>query len=173
MAVAGHHARLGTRLRAKLCRGHYFKRLNPISFQGTTRPEPDGRIRFLSRMTSGETGIGKGMEHLRLRKPALGQCKHSCPGDSTQRTALGPMYMQFSHFSTRVSADPTGEISPLRSLCVSVTQIGRLITQNPFLGLAGANERYRLITTVSLRFARQPTTMRNLDLGRASETRSG
>jgi len=36
MAVTGHHARLGTRLRAKLCRGHYFKRLNSISFQGTT-----------------------------------------------------------------------------------------------------------------------------------------
>ena len=40
MAVTGHHARLGTRLRAKLCRGHYFKRLNSTSFQGTTPHRP-------------------------------------------------------------------------------------------------------------------------------------
>jgi len=37
--VTGHHARLGTRLRAQLCRGHYFKRLNSTSFQGTTRTD--------------------------------------------------------------------------------------------------------------------------------------
>ena len=42
VAVTGHHARLGTRLRAKLCRGHYFKRLNSTSFQGTT---PRGSVR--------------------------------------------------------------------------------------------------------------------------------
>src|SRR5215467_11859277 len=40
VAVTGHHARLGTRLRAKLCRGHYFKRLNSTSFQGTTLHGP-------------------------------------------------------------------------------------------------------------------------------------
>jgi hypothetical protein len=44
MAVTGHHARLGTRLRAKLCRGHYFKRLNSISFQGTTPTDPPLQI---------------------------------------------------------------------------------------------------------------------------------
>ena len=43
MAVTGHHARLGTQLPAKLCRGRYFKRLNSISFQGTTRTDPDER----------------------------------------------------------------------------------------------------------------------------------
>ncbi len=43
MAVTGHHARLGTRLRARLCRGLHFRRLNSISFQGTTRTDPDGR----------------------------------------------------------------------------------------------------------------------------------
>jgi len=36
MAVAGHHARLGTRLRARLCRGLHFRKLNSMSFQGTT-----------------------------------------------------------------------------------------------------------------------------------------
>ena len=36
MAVTGHHARLGTRLRARLCRGLHFRRLNSMSFQGTT-----------------------------------------------------------------------------------------------------------------------------------------
>ena len=43
MAVAGHHARLGTRLRARLCRGLHFRKLNSMSFQGTTRTDPDGR----------------------------------------------------------------------------------------------------------------------------------
>src|SRR5262249_1183450 len=32
----GHHARLGTQLPAKLCRGHHFSRLNSMSFQGAT-----------------------------------------------------------------------------------------------------------------------------------------
>ena len=36
MAVTGHHARLGTRLRARLCRGLHFRRLDSTSFQGTT-----------------------------------------------------------------------------------------------------------------------------------------
>jgi hypothetical protein len=40
MAVAGHHARLGTRLRARLCRGLHFRKLNSMSFQGTTRTDP-------------------------------------------------------------------------------------------------------------------------------------
>jgi hypothetical protein len=43
MAVAGHHARLGTRLRARLCRGLHFRKLNSMSFQGTTRTDPDER----------------------------------------------------------------------------------------------------------------------------------
>jgi len=33
MAVSGHHARLGTRLRARLCRGLHFRRLNFMSFK--------------------------------------------------------------------------------------------------------------------------------------------
>src|ERR1700745_2716832 len=36
MAVAGHHARLGTRLRARLCRGLHLRKLKSMSFQGTT-----------------------------------------------------------------------------------------------------------------------------------------
>jgi len=40
MAVAGHHARLGTRLRARLCRGLHLRKLNSMSFQGTTRTDP-------------------------------------------------------------------------------------------------------------------------------------
>ena len=35
-----HHARLGTRLLARLCRGPHFRRLNPMSFQGTTLSHP-------------------------------------------------------------------------------------------------------------------------------------
>jgi hypothetical protein len=44
MAVTRHHARLGTRLRARLCRGLHLRRLNSLSFQGTTLAEPAERI---------------------------------------------------------------------------------------------------------------------------------
>jgi 2-hydroxychromene-2-carboxylate isomerase len=40
MAVTGHHARLGTRLLAKLYRGRHFRRLGYMRFQGATRPDP-------------------------------------------------------------------------------------------------------------------------------------
>ena len=35
-----HHARLGTRLPARLCHGHHFRQLNFMSFQGATRTDP-------------------------------------------------------------------------------------------------------------------------------------
>jgi hypothetical protein len=40
MAVTGHHARLGTRLLAKLCRGRHSRRLGYMRFQGATRTDP-------------------------------------------------------------------------------------------------------------------------------------
>jgi hypothetical protein len=36
----GHHARLGTRLRARLCPGRHLRRLHSMSFQGATLTEP-------------------------------------------------------------------------------------------------------------------------------------
>jgi hypothetical protein len=44
VAVAGHHARLGTRLLARLCRGLHFRRLDFMNFQGTTRTDPYVRV---------------------------------------------------------------------------------------------------------------------------------
>ena len=40
VAVAGHHARLGTRLLVRLCRGRHHRRLNSMRLQGATRTEP-------------------------------------------------------------------------------------------------------------------------------------
>ena len=40
MAVTRHHARLGTQLRARLCCGLHFRRLNFMSFQGATPHGP-------------------------------------------------------------------------------------------------------------------------------------
>jgi hypothetical protein len=54
MAVAGHHARLGTRLLAKLCRGLHFRRLNSMSFQGTTRTDPYWRSLAHTALTKDE-----------------------------------------------------------------------------------------------------------------------
>src|ERR1700747_1991171 len=44
VAVAGHHARLGTRLLVRLCRGRHHRRLNSIRLQGATLIEPDMQI---------------------------------------------------------------------------------------------------------------------------------
>ncbi len=43
-AVTGRHARLGTRLLARLCRGCHFRRLCLTSFQGATPTPPDVRV---------------------------------------------------------------------------------------------------------------------------------
>src|SRR6202048_2598225 len=40
-AVAGHHARLGTRLLVRLCRGRHHRRLNSMRLQGATVTDPD------------------------------------------------------------------------------------------------------------------------------------
>ena len=43
-AVTGRHARLGTRLLARLCRGRHLRRLSSTRLQGATLIEPDMRI---------------------------------------------------------------------------------------------------------------------------------
>src|ERR1700752_101527 len=43
-AVTGHHARLGTRLLARLCRGRHLRRLSSTRLQGATLIEPDVQI---------------------------------------------------------------------------------------------------------------------------------
>jgi len=40
MTVAGHHARLGTQLLAKLYYGRHLRQLNLMRLQGATLPEP-------------------------------------------------------------------------------------------------------------------------------------
>src|SRR5882762_6782613 len=51
VAVAGHHARLGTRLLVRLCRGRHHRRLNSMRLQGAT-PTPPG-IRSVPRRFGG------------------------------------------------------------------------------------------------------------------------
>src|SRR4029077_2550185 len=41
VAVAGHHARLCTRLLVRLCRGRHHRRLNSMRLQGATLTDPD------------------------------------------------------------------------------------------------------------------------------------
>src|SRR6266478_3506746 len=45
VAVAGHHARLGTRLLVRLCRGRHHRRLNSMRLQGATPTPPGIRVR--------------------------------------------------------------------------------------------------------------------------------
>ena len=44
VAVAGHHARLGTRLLVRLCRGRHHRRLNSMRLQGATPTPPGIRV---------------------------------------------------------------------------------------------------------------------------------
>ena len=46
VAVAGHHARLGTRLLVRLCRGRHLRRLNFMRLQGATLTPPYMRVRI-------------------------------------------------------------------------------------------------------------------------------
>src|SRR5262249_24778215 len=85
MAVTGHHARLGTRLRAKLCRGHYFERLNSISFQGTTL-HGSGRAGLphpaLALGDDAHAAQGIRMTDSRQRQPAMDEAPHTIPKDA-------------------------------------------------------------------------------------------
>src|SRR5215467_7808592 len=51
--VAAHHARLGTRLLVRLCRGRHCRRLNFMRLQGATRTEPEVRVAY----HGGSTGL--------------------------------------------------------------------------------------------------------------------
>src|SRR6201998_652446 len=54
VAVAGHHARLRTRLLVRLCRGRHRRRLNSMRLQRATLSEPDVRVTY----HGGSTGLG-------------------------------------------------------------------------------------------------------------------
>jgi hypothetical protein len=77
--VTGRHARLGTRLLAKLCRGRHSRRLGYMRFQGATLTDPDvqnSRIRFF-------TGEFRSWwcNHHTIRDPSVkqGSCQRSYP----------------------------------------------------------------------------------------------
>ena len=54
VAVAGHHARLGTRLLVRLCRGRHHRRLNSMRLQGATPTPPGIRVTY----HGGSIGLG-------------------------------------------------------------------------------------------------------------------
>src|SRR5215472_14945509 len=64
VAVAGHHARLGTRLLVRLCRGRHHRRLNSMRLQGATPTPPGIRVTYtgltlVRNMKSTETERGE------------------------------------------------------------------------------------------------------------------
>ena len=82
MAVTGHHARLGSRLRARLCRGLHFRRLDYMSFQGTTphrSVDAHLRIRLLPRMNGVEALIRIRMQNTWVRNPPVEQWVETVP----------------------------------------------------------------------------------------------
>ena len=74
--VTGHHARLGARLLARLCRGRHLRRLTSIRLQGATPTEPDVQISSF-RFLTGE---------LRSR-----DCRYGRSGPPAKGSALGDL----------------------------------------------------------------------------------
>src|ERR1700694_125176 len=81
-AVAGHHARLGTRLLVWLCRGRHHRRLNSMRLQGATRTdpsEPNSGTRLLPRVSDGKAYTGPGVQDTRLGEELVRQLRHLRP----------------------------------------------------------------------------------------------
>ena len=84
-AVTGRHARLGTRLLARLCRGRHLRRQTSTRLQGATRTdpyEPNSGIRLLPRVFDGKAHMWPGMKDARLREPVVGQPRHPFPREA-------------------------------------------------------------------------------------------
>jgi len=64
VAVAGHHARLGTRLLVRPCRGRHHRQLNSMRLQGATPTPPGIRVTYHGGSTglSWDTDIESGPE---------------------------------------------------------------------------------------------------------------
>ena len=91
VAVAGHHARLGTRLLVRPCRGRHHRQLNSMRLQGATRTDPDephSSIRLLPWVFDGEAltcSLPYAAQRLGHALPALGPVRALLV-----RVSLGP-----------------------------------------------------------------------------------
>src|ERR1700747_75491 len=84
VAVTGHHAKLGTRLLVRLCRGRHRRRLNSMRLQGATRTKPCvrlSRIRLPPWVCGDEASARPRMEDARFWQPGVRQLCHSLPRD--------------------------------------------------------------------------------------------
>jgi hypothetical protein len=71
VAVTGHHARLGSRLLARLYRGRHLRRQSSTHLHGATRTDPyvqDSCIRLLPRVFDGKAIARPWMKDARFRK---------------------------------------------------------------------------------------------------------
>jgi hypothetical protein len=74
--VTGRHARLGSQLLARLCRGRHLRRQTSTRLQGATRTDPYGpnsSIRLPPWMSNGEAILWPWMKDSRFREPVVGQ----------------------------------------------------------------------------------------------------
>src|SRR6267142_4897254 len=102
VAVAGHHARLGTRLLVRLCRGRHRRRLNSMRLQGATLTDPD---LTLSRHPARAT-------ERRLPPPVENWSSSCCQLARSQRRWPAPFAPRaLSRFNTT-----TGQSAPLRRI---------------------------------------------------------
>jgi hypothetical protein len=84
-AVTGHHARLGTRLLARLCRGRHFRRQSSTHLHGATRSDPceqDSSTRLPPWVCDGEPLVRIRVKDSRLREPVAGQSIDPLPREA-------------------------------------------------------------------------------------------
>src|SRR6202022_4211340 len=84
-AVTGRHARLGSRLLARLCRGRHRRRQTSTRLQGATRSNPcrrNSRTRLLPWVHDGETLVRIRVKDTWLREPVGGEPVHSLPREA-------------------------------------------------------------------------------------------
>jgi hypothetical protein len=85
-AATGHHARLGTRLPARLYRGRHLRRHRFMRFQGATRTDPGGRYSRTGLppwVFDGEASLGPGLRDMRSGKPSILQHGRPLPRHRT------------------------------------------------------------------------------------------
>ena len=101
VAVAGHHARLGTRLLVRLCRGRHRRRLNSMRLQGAT---------LIGRVEDWRAGLGR----CRTTFPA--------PPRRTQRADFPHCAPPFASCRGLLDLSCRGDFRPVASHSIAVEQ---------------------------------------------------
>ena len=126
VAVAGHHARLGTRLLVRLCRGRHHRRLNSMRLQGATLTDPDLNLSIHPARVTARRLPPSAEPSGSSRFDPVGPCSTAmtCPLCSTGITPLHHYYGAVRPSPARRYFRPHG----WSRLCLSLSIAGQVLT---------------------------------------------